>query len=142
MPIIVPPPEGEPVVDITRELAIQRRNTTAFIYASPTQVELIPVEEVRTGSGAVSYEDLLPRAIQVFRLIPMGSTERPISSANGGEQAKYDFTLLGEWNCEMAVGDHWLDEVGQHWQIDSVISHNGYERKGMVMSYGRRPRHA
>lgn len=142
MPVIVPPPTGEPIVDLTREIAFNRKNTTAFIYAMPVQIELTPSTENRTAAGAVTIQDGEPRPIQTFRLVPMGHTERPVASAGGGGvQRKYDFTLLGEWNCEMAEGDHWFDEVGQHWQIDSVISHNGYERKGMVTSYGRRPRH-
>lgn len=142
MPVIVPPPGGEPIVDLSKEIAVNRKNTSAFIHAMPTQIELTPVTELRSPSGGVSLVDEENRPIQTFRLIPMGSSQRPERAAEGnGVQRKYDFTLLGEWNCEMAEGDHWEDEVGQHWQIDSVISNNGYEVKGMVMSYGREPRH-
>lgn len=150
MPVVVPPPEDEDVffIDVTNEIRVNRKLTKAFIDSSPTQIELIPTLETRTASGAVTLTDEAPRPIQVFRLIPMSHTERPDGSTSGftgagnGVQRKYDFTLMGEWNSDMREGDHWTDEVGQHWQIDSVISHNGYERKGMVMSYGRRPRHA
>lgn len=142
MPVVVPPPSGDPTIDVSKEIAFQRKNTKAFIDSSPTQIELIPVTTVRSGSGATSVVDESPRPMQTFRLIPMSSTERPAVSTGNGVQRRYDFTLLGEWNCEMVEQDHWTDEVGQQWQIDSVISNNGYERKGMVTSYGRRPRHA
>jgi hypothetical protein len=145
MPVVVPPVDGEDVfpVDISEEIRINRKLTKAFIDSDPTQLELVPTEETRTASGATVAVDLDPRPVQTFRLIPMASTERPVTSGqSGGQQRRYDFTLLGEWNCEMQEGDHWTDEVGQKWLIDSVVSNNGYERKGMVTSYGRRPRHA
>ena len=141
MPVIVPPPEGSPIVDTAMETNINRRNTTAFINAMPVQIELIPSREVRSPSGGITTQDDPPRPVQTFRLIPASSSERPVISESGGVQRRYDFALLGEWNCEMAEGDHWTDELNQQWQIDSVISDNGYERKGMVTSYGRRPRH-
>jgi hypothetical protein len=143
MPVVVPPPEGGGLIDVSEEISVNRELTSFFIASAPTQIELIPVVETRTGSGAIQFVDEEARPMQTFRLIPMASTERPVPSGNagGGQQRKYDFTLLGEWNCEMAEGDHWVDEVGQHWQVDSLVSFNGYERKGMVMSYGRRARH-
>lgn len=142
MPVVVPPPEGEGVIDVSGEIAMNRELTHWFIASDPTQIELIPSSETRKASGAVSVVDQPARDMQTFRLIPMSSTERPVNAASQqGTQRKYDFTLLGEWDSEMSEGDHWMDEVGQEWQIDSVISHNGYERKGMVTSYGRRPRH-
>lgn len=141
MPIIVPPPEN--TIDISAEITHQRRLTTWFIASSPVQIELIPSVETRTASGAVAIADATPREIQTFRLLPVSSNERPARGANEqGAQRKYDFTIMGEWNCDMAEGDHWTDDFGQQWQIDSILSFNGYERKGMVMSYGRRPTHA
>jgi hypothetical protein len=141
MPIIVPPPEEE-IIDLTAETRVNRKNTHWFIMSDPTQIVLTPHAEVRTASGAVSWQAQTDRTIQTFRLIPMGSTQRPESSGdNQGVQRKYDFTLLGEWDSFMAENDRWTDEMGQEWVVDSLLSFNGYERKGMVMSYGRVPRH-
>jgi hypothetical protein len=140
MPIIVPPPEDD-LIDLTQEIRVNRQLTHWFILSAPTQIVLTPYEGVRTGSGAVTWQAQAPRDIQTMRLIPMSASERPVQSANGGVQRKYDFTLLGEWSSIMAENDRWTDEVGQEWVIDSLVSYNGYERKGMVMSYGKKARH-
>lgn len=142
MPIVVPPPETEDI-DVSKETSVNRNLTHKFIMSDPTQIQLTPYAEVRTASGSVTWQAQTARAMQTFRLIPVSSSERPVAavSEGNGVQRKYDYTLLGEWNCAMAENDRWVDEVGQEWVIDSIISYNGYERKGMVMSYGRTPRH-
>lgn len=126
-----------------REQEQQRKTTRAFIMASPVDIALIPSAEQRTASGGVMMIDGVARPVQTFRLIPMSHTERPVAStsgvagASGGVQRKYDMTLLGEWNSEFQENDYWFDEKGQKYVIDAVIPFNGYERKGLVMSYGR-----
>lgn len=126
------------------ELNEQRRMTRQFIAASPVDIALIPNTEARTASGAVSLTGGVPRPIQRFRLIPMSHTERPDQSTTGsgvgvgGVQRKYDLTLLGEWDAVVQPNDYWFDESGQKYVVDAVISFNGYETKGLVMSYGRR----
>lgn len=140
MPIIVPPPEQSESVDISEEQVLNRALTHTFILYDPVQIALVPHTEARTTSGAVSLVAQAPRDMQTFRLIPMSSSERPVLATNAA-QRKYDFTLLGEWDSLMAENDVWEDEVGQKWVIDSIVSYNGYEQKGMVMSYGKKPRH-
>lgn len=147
MPIIVPPPEQSEAVDLSEERVINRALTHTFILFDPVQIVLTPYTEVRTASGAVSMVAQAPREVQTFRLIPVSSNERPQGSTSGqtnagnGVQRKYDFTIMGEWDSLIEENDVWEDEVGQKWIVDSILSYNGYERKGMVMSYGRRPRH-
>lgn len=142
MPIVVPPP-GTEDIDVSKETSVNRNLTHSFIMSDPTQIQLVPYSEVRTASGATSLVAGTAREMQTFRLIPVSSSERPVTavSEGSGVQRKYDYTLLGEWNSAMAENDRWTDELGQEWVIDSIISYNGYERKGMVMSYGRTPRH-
>lgn len=126
------------------ELRMQRRNTQAFIEASPVDIALVPSVEQRRPSGAIAVTSGVPRPVQRFRLIPMSHTERPVTSSSGagadagGVQRKHDLTLLGNWDSEMAAGDYWYDENDQKYIVDEVIPFNGYERKGLVMSYGRR----
>lgn len=131
-------------ITASMELRMQRKNTLAFIEASPVDIALTPQAEQRTPSGAVSLVDGSLRPVQRFRLIPMSHTERPHNATSGaagtagGVQRKYDMTLLGTWDSEMQENDYWYDDNGQKYVVDAVIPYNGYERKGLVMSYGRR----
>jgi len=127
-------------------MVLQRVNTLQFILAMPIEIILIPVLEVKAPSGGTQLIDQPARAPQLFRLIPMSHTERPVRSiattgADAGQQRRYDYTLLGQWDAIMQENDWWQDESGQCWIIDALVSYNGYERKGLVTSYGRRPRH-
>lgn len=126
------------------EMQQQRTVTQEFILASPVDIALIPGDETRTPSGAVIVASGVPRPVQRFRLIPMSHTERPSTSTSGagagsgGQQRKYDLTLLGEWDAVVQPNDYWFDVNGQKYVVDAVIPYNGYEVKGLVMSYGRR----
>ena len=131
-------------ITASMELRMQRKNTLAFIEASPVDIALTPQAEQRTPSGAVALVDGSLRPVQRFRLIPMSHTERPVNATSGaagtagGVQRKYDMTLLGTWDSEIQENDYWYDGNGQKYVVDAVIPYNGYERKGLVMSYGRR----
>jgi hypothetical protein len=129
------------MVGRVNELEKQRRFTRNFIAANPTEVVLIPSGEVRTPSGGVIMQDSVPRHVQRVRLIPMSHTERPQESVSpGGVQRKYDMTILGEWDAVIRENDYWF--VGeQKYVVEALVSDNEYEVKGLVMSYGRSPRH-
>jgi hypothetical protein len=140
----LPKAVGGTGITASMELRMQRLNTMAFIEASPVDLALIPQTEARTPSGAVTLVDGAARTVQRFRLIPMAHTERPVQSTSGagfgsgGVQRKYDLTLLGNWDSVIQENDYWYDVNGQKYVVDAVIPYNGYERKGLVMSYGRR----
>jgi hypothetical protein len=140
----LPKVRGGTGITASMELRMQRKNTLAFIEASPVDIALTPQAEQRTPSGAVVLTDGSLRPVQRFRLIPMSHTERPYNATSGaagtagGVQRKYDMTLLGTWDSEMQENDYWYDDNGQKYVVDAVIPYNGYERKGLVMSYGRR----
>jgi hypothetical protein len=140
MPIVVPPPE-ENVIDLSGETTAQRELTHWFIMSDPMEIVLTPYAELRTGSGGVILQAQPARDIQTFRLIPASAFGPPVRSPDQGVQRRYEFTLLGEWNSLMDVNDRWTDEVGQTWVIDNLVSANGYERKGLVISFGKQPRH-
>lgn len=129
------------------ELEIQRALTVEFIAANAVSLILTPQIEMLLPSGGVILNDGAPRVAQTLRLIPMSHTTRPVTasaggtSADSGVQRRYDFTLLGAWNAQMAANDWWIDDDDQKWVIDSMQSFNGYEQKGMVTSFGRYPAH-
>lgn len=140
MPLFVPPQESEPFSDLTVEIRIQRRNTSAFIAADPTDLGLTPRVETVTPGGGKTFSDGIQRVTQRFRLIPASHVERPLSgvaATASGQQRRHDFTLLGEWNALMEPGDWWDDERGERWVIDEMVPHNGYETRGLVTSFGK-----
>jgi hypothetical protein len=136
----VPSPE-ENVIDLSAETVMQRDLTHWFIMSDPMQITLIPYAEIRTGSGGAVMQAQPSRETQTFRLIPASAFEPPVTSPGQGVQRRFDFTLLGEWDAIMDVNDRWTDELNQTWVIDNLVSANGYERKALIISYGRQPRH-
>jgi len=130
------------------ELDQQRALTREFIASNPIYIALIPNVRVRQPSGGYALDEGVPRPQQMLRLIPRSHTEEPrmstsaAATSDSGVQRRYDYTLLGEWDSTMQVGDEWETEDGQRLVIENMVSYNGYERKGLVISYGRSPDHA
>jgi hypothetical protein len=123
-------------MSIETELRINRKNTIAFIAARPVTVVLVPVEKVKTASGGTRLQDLPPRAAQVFRLLDQNSTTGNVPgilTALDGRQLKAVFQLLGAYDSEMAVGDHWAGEGKERYEIGELLPYNGYERRAQVI---------
>jgi hypothetical protein len=142
MPVIPFPdnilPSSPPPADLSTEIGIQRNLTSWFISQDPTSISLVPAVEVETPSGGRLKTAGTPRSAQTFKLIQMSHTERPTTSAteDEGVQREHDFTLLGEYNAIVEVGDSWEDPAGQVWVVDSIVPYNGYEVKALITSYG------
>jgi hypothetical protein len=109
---------------------VQRRQTKAFIAMDPTDIVLTPVVETATPSGGKTRRDGTPRATQRFKVIVMTFDQRPTVTTAGVERL-IDYTLLGEWDAEMAVGDKWQDEDGGWIEIVAMAEGHGYERKAL-----------
>jgi len=131
-----------------RDMETQRALTKSFIDSNPIVVQLTPVTRTKLPSGGTTTVTGVPRPIQTFRLIPMSHTTMPTrststsASADAGVQRRYDYTLLGEWDAQMEVFDYWDSPDGQRLVIEALVSYNGYEKKGLVISYGGDPAHA
>jgi hypothetical protein len=137
MPIIVPPPPAnEPVVAREVELEIHRRNTEWFIAWNPYPVTLIPLVRQKSGSGS-KWVDGSPRVIQTMRLIPQAETTPPLSTTDGKERS-ITHVLLGRWDADMAIGDHWTDTVGSTFEVIDISTPNGYEVKGLIEEHKMR----
>jgi len=92
------------------EQCIQRKLTKAFINANPLRLALIPTILTRTENGARIPSDGPARPEQTFRLIGLTSQRVPITTTDGKERV-HDMILVGEYDAEIAVGDHWIDEA-------------------------------
>ena len=125
-------------MSVSSELRIQRRVTLAFIRARPFSVTLVPLIAVKDSEG-YTETDGPPRAPQIMRLIDQttqGFSNIPgkIRSAQGQER-KVTHQLVGTYDSQMAVGDHWIDGNAR-FQIDEMLPENDYERRAQVVRYG------
>lgn len=135
-PIILPPPPGAaPGGDIGIELGVQRELTTWFIAANPIWLRVTPVKKQRTTSGGQALVDLPERPVQKMRLISMSASQKPKITEDGVER-EIDLTLLGEWDCQLDVGDHWRDGEGLAYEIVEMVPYNGYEVRALVVKSG------
>ena len=120
---------------MTVELGINRANTKRFISLDPTEITLIPREEVFIN-GTKKIVDKPPRPPQLFKVIWGGSNG--IVTTSSGSTRRFDFVLLGEIDAVVEIGDHWL--VGdQENVVEYLYPDNGYEIKGGGVSYGSNP---
>lgn len=118
------------------EQSFARRNTLAFIAARPTDIALIPVAVTQTASGGKAKGDLPARPVQTLRLIEQttsaGNNPGRVPAGSGdGHQLRTTWQLLGPYDAQMAVGDHW-----DVYQIEEILPYNGYERRARVVEYG------
>lgn len=125
-------------MSIDAERRAQRRNTQAFIASRAFCIALIPSIKTKTASGYTTSAGE-PRREQFFALIDQsttyGNVPGKLRSSEAG-QRKIDHQLLGYWDADMEVGDHWDDGRGGRYEIDEMLPDNGYERRAKVIRYG------
>lgn len=123
------------------ELQFLRLGTVAFIAADPTLVILIPRIKQKTGDGGFTFTDGTPRVAQAFKFIPQTGAggDTGILPTADGEGRRYDFIMLGLWNSVCEIGDHWVDDNDQYWEIVGFIPDNEYEMRAAVSSTGGTP---
>jgi hypothetical protein len=126
-------------MSVESELRAKRRGTTAFIAANPSVLILIPTIRTTSASGGKLVSDGLGRDERVFRVIEQasayGNSPGLLQSADG-RQRRVTYQLLGEWDAEIAVGDHWTNAEGVRMEVVELLPYNGYERRGRVVQYG------
>ena len=119
------------------ELRIHRENTAAYIAFKPSSISLIPVERTRTASGGYKETDLPSRPPQTFRIIELGSNQSPpIITLQDGKQRAASFWLLGLWDANVGINDHWTAADAREWQIGDIVRANGYEMRALVVERG------
>lgn len=118
---------------------MQRKVTQQFIESRPITVVLIP--RTRTvARGVATFVNGTPRPPQVMTLIMQSPAGGSIEQHTGdGTERRIDFQLLGAWNSEGDIGDHWQDSNGQWWEVTAIVPENGYERRYVIESYGKHP---
>lgn len=134
-----PPALGADGIELNRTL------TSWFISQDPVDVVLTPRVTARTASGATATTDGTPRPAQRVTMVYGGNTgagRAGIVEAGDGRERMFSYVMVMEWNAQVAIGDHFVDFKGQHWEVEEILPNNGYEIKATMRSYGRNPQHA
>lgn len=113
----------------------QRAATAMMIADDPSTIALIPRVESTSRTGGQFWDDGSARPAQTFKLIAMTYSQKPVVTVNGKERV-VDYTLLGAWDCQMEIGDHWTGDDGRRYEIVAFAPGFGYERKGLVECHG------
>ena len=119
------------------ELLIHRLGTKQFIEKDFTTIVLIPSVKT-TEYGTDTFTDGTPRLPQNFKMIYPGGDG--IIPTGEGTTRRFDFILVGEYNAEVEIGDHWK-EGEQFYQVEWVDPYNEYEVKVGGSSHGPDPDH-
>ena len=125
-------------MSLSSELAVNRRNTAAFIAARPLSLVLIPQIRTKTASGGFLYVPGTPRAEQTLRLIEQASAygnSPGLLQASDGKQRRVQYQLLGAYDAVIGVYDYW-EADGKRFEVAELLPFNGYERRGQVIQYG------
>lgn len=120
------------------ELAVNRKLTKWFIDRDPTSLILIPrVPQDRHG-GSHRWVDGTPKNSQIFKIIYSGTDGIVVTS--DGKTRRFDFVIVGEYDANIQIGDHWA-EGDQQYVIEYLFPFNNYEIKGGGVTHGSKPAH-
>lgn len=127
-----------------------RKATSISIAVDPSVIELIPTVKVKGQGGIVTTlpdSEVTPREPQVFTVESVGATLQGISGTSGGsvqtqgaQAHSWSFNLHGSFDCEMEIGDHWVED-GTTYRVEAIQPANGYERVGVVSAFGADPKY-
>lgn len=119
------------------ELEVNKGLTHWFIQMDPTTVSLVPRLRQKGSSGGHKWVNGSPRSPQEVKMIPQAGVLGGIQTAEDGLSRRFDFVLLAEWDAIVVIGDHWVDDDGNTWVVESLDPYNGYEVKAGVKAYGK-----
>lgn len=133
------PLEPPPTIPLDDMLTEQRAITFWFIETDPTDIVLIPQVRTKQPSGGHKLAQLPPRPSQRVKMIyPAGQSDGAVVTLDGQER-RYDFIIVANWNATVKKDDFWEDSQNQFWIVTGVSPYNGYEVKALVNSYGEAP---
>lgn len=138
----VTPPDDAPVVFPYPGLDMLRRQTHWFIEDDPTDIILVPQIRTQAPGGGFNMSDGAPRAVQTFKLIYQSGSDGVVQTTDG-QNMRYDFILLGEWDATVQQGDVWAEpeNENQKYVVQGLLPYNGYEVKAAVVSFGKKAQH-
>lgn len=123
-------------------LAVNRRITKWFIDDDPYDIVLHPRIKVSKPGGGYEFVDGEPLPTQRVKLVYKGGASsfggaEGVQVTSDGEEFRYDFTIIAEWDANIPIGSWWEDDKGQRWEVKSLIPYNGYEVRASCSAYGK-----
>lgn len=124
-----------------RALTVNRRITKAFIADDPHTIVIHRRMKIDLPGNQYEYVDLMPIAAQTVKFVYKGSASsfagaEGLQITSDGQETRFDFTIIAEWNANIEEGDWFEDEQGQRWEIKTEIPRNDYERRFGVSAHG------
>lgn len=131
MTIVIPFPAPVVSPTLTMELAVNRKNTAAFILADPQQVTMDRKTRVSTNTGG--WKDGPPAftSPQVVRVIP-SSRQLPDRQTADGVMATPSHTLLVRWDGDVKRFDEFNCQE-HHYIVLYVWEKKTYEIKAELL---------
>lgn len=116
------------------EVAIHRRNTTAFIAADPVTLVFEHYKKEQTPGGG--YKIVADGSVSLrVRLIPATESGEQVDTTSG-KTIKLVYTVLAEWNADVRQRDRFTRD-GEEYVLDLPISpehtDRAYFRKGWAV---------
>jgi len=126
---------------VQRGLDVNRRLTKAFIDDDPHTITPHRRTKIELPGNQFEYVDGPALPSQVVKLVYKGSASsfagaEGLQLTSDGQETRFDFTIVSEWDADIEEGDWFQDEQGQRWEIKKEIPRNDYERRFGVSAYG------
>jgi hypothetical protein len=126
-----------------RGLAVNRKLTKYFIDDDPHEIKVHRRTEVPAPGGGFNMVDGPERSPITVKFVYKGSASsfagaEGLQVTSDGQENRFDFTIISEWNADIEQGDWFDDDNGQRWEIKSEIPSNDYERRFGVSAYGKK----
>lgn len=142
MPFIPFPPGAttpvlNPVPYAGLDIQILKDLTHWFIMQDPTDVVLIPQAMPRTDNGGTSRQLGAARDPQTVKFVFQLGDSDGVNESQDGQERKYPYIMVMEWDAVVAINDQWHDPSGQFWIVKGLSPYNGYEVKAEIMSFGK-----
>jgi len=147
--VAIPFPPGvvddyPPVGDMATELEHQRELTEWFIEQDPAEVVLTPRSTGRTASGATATSDSPPRPLQRVKFVYGGGTgggRAGLVDTGDGRNRQFTYVMIGRYDAVFGIGDWFLDDKGNKWEVEELLPYNDYEVRATVRLYGKDPQY-
>lgn len=124
-----------------RGLDVNRRLTKVFIDDDPHTIQVHRRTKVDLPGNEYEYLDGPVGNPIVVKFVYKGSASsfagaEGLQITSDGQEKRFDFTIVSEYNADIEEGDWFTDSQGQRWEIKTEIPRNDYERRFGVSAYG------
>ena len=106
------------------EIRLQRKQTSAYIDADPSEIALQRLTLVPNNAGGVKHGSIQSLAVQRVRLIDQQATRQ--RTMPDGEVVQVSYVMQGAWDLDVEVGDYFYLN-GHKYEIIQVSDKRAYQ---------------